>query len=165
MAEAAVTFEVLGHGSEPSPEPKSPTFQKPKHGAPTPVVPPARVICSHRVLRVNRSRTEIGPPAKNQRLAALCGNCRPDCHFSLDVCYAPSQDGGLPEPASQMARVCRNDGGRLRLRHPCVSAIMDGTEILGACRSFLRGAFNTWSDCSYESANRTFSGLRDVDRT
>src|ERR1700693_524764 len=84
--------------------------------------------------------------------------------IGLDVCYAPSQDGRLPEPASEMARVCRNDPNRLRLRHPRMSAIMGEAKVLGAPRSFLRSAFEPRTVCSSESTNRTFGALRSGDR-
>jgi hypothetical protein len=112
--------------------------------------------------------TEPDAPAdqigKNQRVAALCGNCRPDRDLGLDVCYAPSQDGRLPEPASEMARVCRNDRNRLWLRHPSVSAVVGKTEVLGAPGSILRRTFRPGSVCSSESPSCAFGPLRGADR-
>src|SRR5215471_9380467 len=88
---------------------------------------------------------------KNKRLAALCGNCRPDRDLDLDVCCAPSQDRRVSKPSFKMARVCGNDRSRVRLCNPRLPEIMAQAEVLGTFRFLYGGAFGSGCVCSCKS--------------
>lgn len=106
---------------------------------------------------------QAGKIGKNQGLAALCGNCCPDGDIGLHVCFAPSQVGQLPEPAPEMARVCRNDRNRFRLHYPRMSAIMGESKVLGTPGSLFLCTFRLGGVCPSERASRAFGALRGAD--